>query len=107
MTTSHPPAAVWAVVLAVGALTFAIRHSFVYLFGRVETVPPRVAAALRYVPPAVLAALVFPALVGEASLVTDRTLAGAAAAVAAWYTGDTLATIAVGMGALWLLRFVA
>lgn len=106
MTTTYPPAAVWAVVLAAGVLTFAIRHSFVHLFGKVETVPPRLAAALRFVPPAVLAALVFPALVGEESLVTDRTVAGAVAAVTAWYTADTLATIAVGMGVLWILRIV-
>lgn len=98
---------VWAVIVAIGVVTFCLRYSFVYLFGRVDAVPPRFRAALRYVPPAVLAALVAPALLGPAAtgapgpLVTARTVAAAAAAVAAWYTGSTLATIVVGMVVLW------
>ena len=105
------PAAVWGVVLVIGVLTFAIRFSFVYLFGRLDRVPPWLSRWLRYVPPAVFAALVLPSLVTvrpsvTATLVDDRLLAGAFAAVVAWRTESILATIAAGMGALWTLRFL-
>ena len=105
------PAAVWGVVLTIGVLTFAIRFSFVYLFGRLDRVPPWLSRALRYVPPAVFAALVLPSLVTirpsvTATLADDRLLAGVFAAVVAWRTESVLATIVAGMGALWVLRFL-
>lgn len=105
------PAAVWVVVLVIGVLTFAIRFSFVYLFGRLDSVPPWLSRSLRYVPPAVFAALVLPSLVTlrpsvTATLADDRLLAGAFAAVVAWRTESILATIVAGMGALWTLRFL-
>ncbi|ELZ96966.1 hypothetical protein C440_04293 [Haloferax mucosum ATCC BAA-1512] len=111
MTTSYDPVTVWGVIVLAGALTFAIRGSFVYLFGRIDTVPPRIKSALEYVPAAVFAALVFPALVAPTgdlslSLGNDRLVAGVLAALAAWYTERVFVTIAVGMGALWVLRFV-
>ena len=66
---------------------------------------------LRYVPPAVLAALVLPDLVTlgpsvAATLLDERLIAGAVAGVVAWRTENVFATIAVGMGVLWLFRFV-
>lgn len=108
--TSYGPASVWAAIVAVGVATFCIRLSFIYLFGRIDTVPPQVTRALRYVPAAVLAALVVPAIVSiepsvTETLTADRLLAGIAAAVVAWYTEDVTATIVVGLVALWLLRF--
>ncbi|MDS0294107.1 AzlD domain-containing protein [Halogeometricum luteum] len=124
MPTEYGPVAVWGVAVAVGLATFAVRGSFVYLFGRVESVPPRVTQALRFVPPAVFAALVVPSLVvvdGSADLSpvavslsrgfsvavgNERLLAGIVAAGAAWVTEDVFATIAAGMATLWLLRFV-
>lgn len=102
--------AVWAVVVVVGAVTFAFRHSFVYLFGRIDGVPPALRAPLRYVPAAVLAALVAPALVGSplspGPVLTARTAAGALAALVAWRTESTAATLAAGMVALWASRLV-
>lgn len=110
MTTYTDPV-VWGVFLAIGLLTFAIRFSFVFLFGRVDTVPPRVERALRYVPAAVLAALVIPSLVtlegsAEATLADGRLVAGGVAAAVAWRTEDVLATVGVGMGVLWAVRFL-
>ncbi len=104
-------AAVWAVILVIGVLTFAIRFSFIYLFGRLDGVPPWLTRSLRYVPPAVFAALVLPSLVTvrpsvSATLFDDRLLAGAFAAAVAWRTESVFATIAAGMGALWVLRFL-
>ncbi|MFC3478851.1 AzlD domain-containing protein [Halobacterium litoreum] len=101
----------WLVVLGAAVGTYALRVSFVTLFGRLDEVPPRVKRTLAFVPPAVLAALVVPELVldGEAlaiSLSNHRLLAGLVAAVAAWYTEDMLVTVVVGMSALYALSLV-
>jgi branched-subunit amino acid transport protein len=123
MATGYGPVPVWGVVVAVGLATFGIRASFVYLFGRIDTVPARVKHALRFVPPAVFAALVVPELVvsdGSVALApisvslsdlavsvgNERLLAGIVAAAIAWVTEDVFATIVAGMGTLWMLRFL-
>ena len=96
----------WLLVLAVaGVLTFATRLSFIALFSGVD-MPPVLQRALRYVPPAVLSAIVFTELVvrdGRTDLSPGnlRLLAGIVAALVAWRTRNVLLTIAVGMAALW------
>lgn len=102
---------VWLVIAAAGIGTFCIRFSFIYLFERLSDVPESVERALRFVPAAVLAALVVPAVVVVDGAVAvspgnDRLLAGAVAAVVAWRTESILATIAVGMAALVVLQAV-
>jgi branched-subunit amino acid transport protein len=109
--TSYGPAAVWTAIVAVGAATYLVRLSFIYLFGRIDEVPPAVTRALRYVPAAVLTAIVVPAVVSVeptvvGTLTRDRFLAGVVAALVAWYTEDVTATIVVGLVALWVVRFV-
>lgn len=99
----------WLPALAVaGLVTFATRLSFIALLGRVD-VPPFFRRALRYVPPAVLSAIVFTEILvrdgaPDLSPGNVRLLAGAAAAVVAWRTRNVLLTIAVGMAALWTAR---
>lgn len=110
MSTEYGPLEIWAVVVAAGVATFAIRGSFVYLFGRIDEVPTPVTRALRYVPPAVFAALVAPSLlVADGSLAlapgNERLVAGVVAAAVAWYARGVFATIAAGMATLWILRF--
>ena len=109
MPTDYGPAAVWGVVIALGVVTFGIRASFVYLFGRIDDVPDRVTNALRFVPPAVFAALTLPAIVAPEGAVAivgnERVVAGVVASAVAWYVDDILATIVAGMAVLWLLRF--
>ncbi|MFB6204929.1 MAG: AzlD domain-containing protein [Haloglomus sp.] len=105
MSPGLPPGPrVWLVILAAGVGTFLFRASFLFLFERFGGVPPRLERALRYVPAAVLAALVVPALVAPDGtpvlLGNDRLLAGALAALVAWRTESVLATIAVGLVAL-------
>jgi len=90
--------------------TFALRFSFIYLFGKVE-MPAWLRRALRFVPPAVLAALVFPALTypnGTLDLSLDniRLLAGLGGALVAWKTRNVLWTIAVGMVLFWALQWL-
>lgn len=99
----------WLPALAVaGLVTFATRLSFIALLGRVD-VPPFFRRALRYVPPAVLSAIIFTEVLvrdgaPDLSPGNVRLLAGAAAAVVAWRTRNVLLTIAVGMAALWTAR---
>ena len=105
------PARVWVAIVVIGVATYGLRLSFIHLFGRIDEVPPRLHRPLRYVPPAVLAALVVPDLITirptvAATLVDERLIAGIVAAVVAWRTESVFATIAVGMVTLWLFRFV-
>lgn len=106
MTTTYGPPSIWGVVLVVGLLTFLIRYSFIYLAGRTDGMPPRLEHALRFVPAAVLAALVAPAVVHTeptltATLADGRLVAGVVAGGVAWWTEDMFATIAAGMVTLW------
>lgn len=102
--------ALWGIVAAAGAGTYLIRLSFLAVFERVDTVPPRLRRALRYVPAAVLAALVVPEVVfagggtGGLALAPFRMLAGTIAALVAWRTGSVLWTIVSGMVALVVLE---
>lgn len=111
MTTEYGPVAIWTAIVAIGVATFAIRLSFIFLFGRIDDVPPKLELALRFVPPAVLAALVVPSLVTvrptvSATLLDERLIAGLVAGAVAWRTESVFATIGVGVGVLWVLRFL-
>ena len=71
--------------------------------------PDWLGRALRFVPAAALAALVFPALTHpsghlDLSLHNFRLLAGLGGAVVAWRTRNVLLTILVGMALLWVLQ---
>ena len=92
------------VFLAGGLLTFAMRFSFVYLSGRVP-LPESVRRMLRFVPAAVLSAIVAPELLFHSgafdlSLGNMRLIAGVLAVLVAWRTRNTLVTILVGFGFL-------
>ena len=52
---------IWIVMLIGGLITFGMRFSFIFLFGKFH-IPATVRRALHYVPPAVLSAIVFPEL---------------------------------------------
>jgi len=108
MTT--PDTGVWIVVAVGGALTYALRASFV-LRDDEGDLHPALDRALGFVPAAVLAGLVAPSVLapqGVVSLVGNvRLVAAVVALVAAWVTEDTLTTIGVGMAVFWALRFLA
>ena len=96
----------WIVILAVGALNYASRLSFIAFFAR-RTMPPLLARALRYVPAAMLAALIVPMIVAPAQgdvPFNPRILAAIVAGVVAWFTKSSLKTMVAGMAALWLLQ---
>jgi branched-subunit amino acid transport protein len=101
---------VWITMLLVGLGTYATRLSFILLFGRRE-VPAIVRRALRFVPPAVLTAIIFPELLLpkgqiDLSLGNERLLAGIVAALIAWRSKNVLLTIVAGMAVLLLLLFL-
>ena len=102
---------IWSVFTLGGLLTFGMRFVFIYLLGRFE-VPETMRRALRFVPPAVLSAIVFPELMIHSSgqidlsLTNFRLLAGILAVLVAWRTKNTLLTILAGMVALLLLQFI-
>jgi branched-subunit amino acid transport protein len=103
--------ALWLTVLGAGAVTFALRLSLIALLGRIR-IPPSLGRALRFVPAAVLTAVVIPLLfyengVLQFSLGNERLLAGLVAALIAWRTRNVLFTLGGGMATLWILQAIA
>jgi branched-subunit amino acid transport protein len=101
---------IWLIMLLGGLITFGIRFSLIYLFGKLH-IPETMRKALHYVPPAVLSAIIFPELFlreGKLDIALDnyRLLAGLFAMGAAWFSKNTLVTIIAGMIALFLLQFL-
>ena len=100
----------WLIILGMGFVTFGIRLVPIVLLGRIE-IPLIMQRALRFVPPAVLTAIVVPELLYrdsqiDMSLTNVRLLAGLIAIVVAWRTKNALITIGVGMIALWVFSAV-
>ena len=98
----------WVVVLITGVATFAMRFLFIGLFGKID-VPPTLERALRYIAPAVLAALTLPAIVmpaGAFDLWNAFVPAAVVGALAAWKTGNIGAAIGTGLPALSLLPWL-
>jgi branched chain amino acid efflux pump len=99
----------WLTIVGAGAVTFALRLSFIAMLGRMEM--PLLRRALRFVPAAVMTAVVIPLLFYsngalEVSLGNERLLAGLVAALIAWRTRSVLFTLSGGMVALWTLQFI-
>ena len=100
----------WLIIIAMGVVTFGIRLLPIVLLGRIE-IPLVVQRALRFVPPAVLSAIIAPELLMSSgqvnlSLGNARLIAGVLATVVAWRTKNVLLTIAVGMIALWVISSI-
>lgn len=100
----------WGMMVVAGAGTFLIRLSFILLVGERE-IPAFWRQTLRFVPPAVLSAIILPELLIQngqidISLGNSRLLAGLLAAGVAWKTRSATWTIIIGMAALWLLERV-
>jgi branched-subunit amino acid transport protein len=98
---------IWLIIIGMGIVTYAIRLSLIVLLGRIN-VPPTMQRALRFVPPAVFSAIVFPEVLRpsgalDISLGNNRLIAGVLAAGVAWRTKNVFLSIAVGMIALWIL----
>ncbi len=100
----------WAAMLIGGGLTYLTRLSFIIVFGIIDA-PPLLKRALRFVPSAVLSAIVFQELFireGAVNLTLEnhRLLAGMMAIVIGIRTRKSLLVIGIGMAALWILNLV-
>ena len=101
----------FVVVLGMGAITYGLRAGSLLLAERL----PRsawLASFLRFVPVAVLSAIValevfIPSGQLDLSLLENHRLqASVLAILVAWHTRSMLPTIAVGMAALWILQAI-
>ncbi len=93
--------ALWLAIVGAGAVTFALRLSFIALLGRIE-IPLFCRRVLRFVPAAVLTAFVIPLLFYEngalhVSIDNERLLSGLIAVIIGWRTKSILFTL-VGHG---------
>ncbi len=98
----------WLVIIVAGLITYAIRLSMILLQGRIS-LPQRVQQGLRYVPVAVLSAIIFPEMLQpggtlDLSLGNARLLAGIVAVAVAHLTKNVMWTAGVGMLTLWGLQ---
>jgi branched-subunit amino acid transport protein len=102
----------WLVVLVIGLGTYALRLSFIGVLGT-RPMPMWAQRPLRFVAPAVLAALVLPAVVlseGAADVTplgNPRFTAAVVATLVAWRLKNVAGVMVVGMGALWILQGLA
>ncbi len=99
----------WLVMLAAGLLTYLTRLSFILLWGKIN-IPIWLLRSLRFVPPAVFTAIIFPELflpqaTLDISLGNARLIAGILAALVAWKTRNIVLTILVGMSVLLLIQY--
>jgi branched-subunit amino acid transport protein len=96
--------------LLVGGMAFVtlmIRYPVLALLGKVP-LPDSLLRALRYIPPAVLTAIIVPEVLlpaGEFKVFNNAYLIAAIIAVfVSWRTKNLLLTIIIGMAALWITR---
>lgn len=103
----------WLVMIGMGVVTVVIRLSF-FVFLPHEALPPLARRSLRYVAPAVLTAIIVPAVLyldGSGAFEpwpsNERVPAALIATAVAALTANVWATIAAGMTALWLLQWLS
>jgi branched-subunit amino acid transport protein len=99
----------WLLIGGMALVTFGIRYPVLAMSGRLQ-LPPRLLQALTYVPPAVLTAIIVPAVLVESgdlwvSWQNPRLIGAIAALVIGFWRQNLLLTILVGMAAflLWQL----
>jgi branched-subunit amino acid transport protein len=100
---------VWLAIAGVSVSTFVLRASFI-VFVDPHRFPHWFRQALKFVPPAVLAAIVVPGLVMpegslDLSLRNPRLLAGLVAIAATLRVRNAVAAIGTGMATLWALQW--
>ncbi|MEL6277992.1 MAG: AzlD domain-containing protein [Pseudomonadota bacterium] len=105
-STELTSAEIWIVIIGLGLATYLIRFSFLGLMGG-RAPSPFVEKLLRYVPAAVLPALIAPmvAIDRETGGVAapEQIIAACVAVGVGVLSRNVLATIAAGMGTLWAL----
>lgn len=95
------------------AVTFGVRYPVLVLVGKIP-LPEAVFRALRYVPPAVLTAIIVPAVLMpntegtiELSLTNAYLVAGVVSAIVAWRSKSLVLTIVIGMAVMLVWQALA
>ena len=101
---------IWITIIIAGLVTFATRLSFILLLDRIK-VPDWFRRGLRFVPVAVLSAIILPELTSPngslfLSWRNPQLLAGIVAVLVAWKTKNVLLTIIAGMAALLIFQAI-
>ena len=101
---------IWLTMAAAGLLTYLTRLSFMAILHRWR-MPFLLERGLRFVPPAVLSAIIFPELFIANNQIylspeNFRLISGMVAALVGWKTRNILWTIASGMAVLYLLQWL-
>ena len=101
---------IWIIIFIAGLLTFATRLSFIFLLDRIK-VPDWCRRGLRFVPVAVLSAIILPELTSpngklNISWQNPQLLAGIIAILIAWRTKNVILTIVAGIAALFIFQFL-
>lgn len=100
---------IWFVIIAAGAITFLIRLSFIIALERLR-LPDWFSRSLRFVPPAVLSAIIMPELANwdgkaiDLSWSNPQILAGIVAVLVAWRTRNVVITLIAGLGCFLVLQ---
>jgi branched-subunit amino acid transport protein len=98
----------WLLILGMTIVTVLPRYGVLALLGRVE-LPQPVFRALKFVPPAVLSAIILPELLLKddklyIALGNSYLVAGIFSGIVAWRTRNLLLTIVLGMAAMLIYR---
>jgi branched-subunit amino acid transport protein len=101
----------WLLIAGMAGVTFAVRYPVLALVSRI-TLPDWAIRALRYVPVAVLTAIIVPAVAApdgqtvRTELANAHLYAGLLAAWIAWRTRSLLLTISAGMAVFFIWKLV-
>jgi branched-subunit amino acid transport protein len=101
---------IWIVMVIAGLLTFGTRLSFILLLDRIK-VPDWFKRGLRFVPVAVLSAIILPDLTSPNGTLllswrNPQLLAGLVAVLVAWKTKNVILTILAGLAALVIFQLL-
>jgi branched-subunit amino acid transport protein len=98
-------------ILGMALVTISVRYPVLALVSK-TSLPPALLAALKFIPPAVLTAIIIPTLLEPTgnnrgfSLANDYLIAGIITALVAWRTKNLLLTLAIGMAVMWGWRLL-
>ena len=100
----------WLIIILGGLFTLGVRSSIILAIDKI-TMPEWFKRSLRYIPTAILSAIILPGLVAPdgkmvVSLHNTQLLAGLVAILAAWWTKNVLLTILLGAASLVILRLI-
>jgi branched-subunit amino acid transport protein len=98
----------FVLIAGMAFVTIIVRYPVLALVGKIP-LPDRVFRALRYVPPAVLTAIIVPSVVmptgrADFSPTNSYLVAGVISVIIAWRTKNLLLTIVLGMALFLALR---